>query len=187
MLQVLLLLGAGPLTASCIRIIYPDRQHLSRRTSHVFLPAAVASQHAGKLGEVASAISSSAQERLAQQGPALPPAKQLEVPQPELVGQLCCPPELVLVEHFRVQRKQILEVRVVVCGSCACFVTQCCYVMVAVCGLPTVAGDVHRVNWSDPYCVHGRHVCSTQLQAYMHVACWRCSCRACNATSCCCC
>jgi hypothetical protein len=73
--------------------------------------AAVASKHASKLGEVAASISSSAQERLAQQGPALPAAKQLDVPQPELVGQLCCPPELVLVEHFRVQRKQILEVR----------------------------------------------------------------------------
>jgi hypothetical protein len=74
--------------------------------------AAVASKHASKLGEVAASISSSAQERLAQQGPALPAAKQLDVPQPELVGQLCCPPELVLVEHFRVQRKQILEVRI---------------------------------------------------------------------------
>jgi hypothetical protein len=89
-----------------------------------FVPAAVASQHASKLGEVAAAISSSAQERLQQQGPALPPAKQLEVPQPELVGQLCCPPELVLVEHFRVQRKQILEVRsAAYMPACVCYVS----------------------------------------------------------------
>jgi phage tail protein X len=83
----------------------------SGTTLHFPIPAAaVASKHASKLGEVAATISSNAEERLAQQGPALPAAKQLDVPQPTLVGQLCCPPELVLVEHFRVQRKQILEV-----------------------------------------------------------------------------
>jgi hypothetical protein len=32
------------------------------------------------------------------------------VPDVELVGNLCCPPEPVLLEHFRVQRQQVLEV-----------------------------------------------------------------------------
>lgn len=59
---------------------------------------------------VIEGIASSSSARLSQQPPALPGQKKLEVPDLELVGQLCCPPEPLLLEHFRVQRQQIVEV-----------------------------------------------------------------------------
>lgn len=75
--------------------------------------AATAAKHSNLLLDVTDAITSDANKQLSKQPPQLPAQKQLEVPPAELVGQLCCPPELVLVEHFREQRRQILEV-----GSC---------------------------------------------------------------------
>jgi hypothetical protein len=72
--------------------------------------AGAAGQHATQLAEVVSSIAGSASDRLAQHPPGLPSQKQVQVPGMELVGQLCCPPEPVLLEHFRVQRQQVLEV-----------------------------------------------------------------------------
>lgn len=63
------------------------------------------------MADVVSNIASSAGARLSQQPPALPAKKQVDVPEVEHVATLCCPPEPVLLDHFRVQRQQVLEVR----------------------------------------------------------------------------
>jgi hypothetical protein len=63
------------------------------------------------MADVVSNIASSAGARLSQQPPALPAKKQVDVPDVEHVATLCCPPEMVLLDHFRVQRQQVLEVR----------------------------------------------------------------------------
>lgn len=74
------------------------------------------------MAEVVNSIASSASDRLAQQPPALPAAKKVVVPEVQVVAQLCCPPEMVLLEHFRVQRQQVVEVSAlcVVWGVHAC-------------------------------------------------------------------
>lgn len=69
------------------------------------------------MAEVTSSVAAIAATRMSTQPPVLPSQKQVEVPDVELVGSLCCPPEPVLLEHFRVQRQQVLEV------SCCC---SCC-------------------------------------------------------------
>eukprot|EP00775_Hariotina_reticulata_P002385 gene2385-2689_t len=71
--------------------------------------SAAASQYGCQLSAVVSSVSGAVQDQVAKQPPHLPQRRQLQVPDAELVEQLCCPPELVLVEHFRAQRKQILE------------------------------------------------------------------------------
>lgn len=70
-----------------------------------------AGQHAAQLADVVSSIGSATSGRLGVAPPALPPPKAVDVPLAGLVEQLCCPPETVLLEHFRVQRQQVIEVR----------------------------------------------------------------------------
>lgn len=79
--------------------------------------AAAATKHSSVLSDVTNAINSSAKTQLAKQPVQLPAEKQVEVPPAQLVGQLCCPPELVLVDHFREQRRHILEVSLSVCAE----------------------------------------------------------------------
>jgi hypothetical protein len=83
----------------------------------MLLHAAAASQCGSQLSDVVSSITGAVQGQVTKHPPHLPQQRQLQFPDAELVEQLCCPPELVLLEHFRVQRKQILEV---------CLVTDCC-------------------------------------------------------------
>lgn len=77
------------------------------------LPAATAGRHASQMAEVVSSVADIAGTRMSTQPPALPSQKQVDVPDVEVVGNLCCPPEPVLLEHFRVQRQQVLEVSLV--------------------------------------------------------------------------
>ncbi len=72
--------------------------------------AAAADRHAATLEGVCAALTASMESRLSQQPPCMPLAQPPAVPALELVAQLCCPPEHVLVDHYRTEGRRIREV-----------------------------------------------------------------------------
>lgn len=66
-------------------------------------------QQAG-LERLGQSIAAAAAQRLGEQPPAVPAAREVAVPGPEAVEALLCPPEGVLLEHFRAERSQSLRV-----------------------------------------------------------------------------